>query len=215
MGDLVGYLLAGVGGGAVVAALAVGLVLCFRTSGTVNFAYGAIGMYLAYVFLELRRTGELLLPVVALPARLPLVARPTVATALIVMVLVGALLGAALYWCVFRPLRNAPALGRVVASLGVFIYLQDATRRSNAVIAKAREDAAARNNPDRQKYVKKHSDNGYKTMVNVATMAASQASAQTAETMKRAAPTLFDHFPPMPQGVAPEWNVTGRTSLPD
>jgi hypothetical protein len=99
--------------------------------------------------------------------------------------------------------------------VNVFIYLQDATRRSNAVIAKAREDAAARNNPDRQKYVKKHPDNSYKTMVNVASMAASQASAQTAETMKRAAPTLYEHFPPMPQGVAPEWNVTGRTSLPD
>ena len=123
-----GYLLAGVGGGAVVAALAVGLVLCFRTSGGVNFAYGAIGMYLAYVFLELRRTGDLLLPVVAIPSRVPLVARPTVATALIVMVVVGALLGAALYWCIFRPLRNSPALGRVVASLGVFVYLQEVVR---------------------------------------------------------------------------------------
>jgi branched-chain amino acid transport system permease protein len=128
MPDAVGYLLAGVGGGAVVAALAVGLVLCFRTSGAVNFAYGAIGMYLAYVFLELRRTGELLLPVVVLPARLPLVARPTVATALVVMMAVAALLGAALYWLIFRPLRNAPPLGRVVASLGLFVYLQEVVR---------------------------------------------------------------------------------------
>ena len=128
MTEIVGYLLAGVGGGAVVAALALGLVLCFRTSGVVNFAYGAMGMYLAYVFLELRRTGDLLLPVVVLPSRVSLIPRPTVATALVVMVVVGALLGAALYWFVFRPLRNAPALGRVVASLGVFVYLQEVVR---------------------------------------------------------------------------------------
>lgn len=123
-----GYLLAGLGGGAVVAALAVGLVLCFRTSGVVNFAYGAMGMYLAYVYLELRRTGELLLPVVGLPARIPLIARPTVATALVVAVIAAAVLGAAVYWLVFRPLRNAPALARVVASLGLLVYLQEVVR---------------------------------------------------------------------------------------
>lgn len=123
-----GYLLAGLGGGAVVAALAVGLVLCFRTSGVVNFAYGAMGMYLAYVYLELRRTGELLLPVVGLPARIPLIARPTVATALVVAVIAAAVFGAAVYWLVFRPLRNAPALARVVASLGLLVYLQEVVR---------------------------------------------------------------------------------------
>jgi len=128
VGTSVGYLLAGLGGGAVVAALAVGLVLCFRTSGVVNFAYGAMGMYLAYVFFELRRTGELLLPVVGLPSRVPLVARPTVATALIIMVVVAAVLGACVHWFVFRPLRHAPPLARVVASLGLLIYLQEVVR---------------------------------------------------------------------------------------
>ena len=123
-----GYLLAGLGGGAVVAALAIGLVLCFRTSGVVNFAYGAMGMYLAYVFFELRRTGDLLLPVVGLPSRVPIVARPTVATALLIMIVVAALLGAAVHWLVFRPLRNAPPLARVVASLGLLIYLQEVVR---------------------------------------------------------------------------------------
>lgn len=123
-----GYLLAGLGGGAVVAALAVGLVLCFRTSGVVNFAYGAMGMYLAFVYLELRRTGELLLPVVGLPARVPLIQRPTVATALVVALIAAAVFGAAVYWLVFRPLRNAPALARVVASLGLLVYLQEVVR---------------------------------------------------------------------------------------
>lgn len=128
MGDIIGYLLAGIGGGAVVAALGVGLVLCFRTSGSVNFAYAATGMYLAYVFIELRRTGELLLPVVIAPSRIALISRPTTATALIIMMIVAALFGAALYWLVFRPLRRASALGQVVASLGIFIYLAEVVR---------------------------------------------------------------------------------------
>jgi branched-chain amino acid transport system permease protein len=125
---VIGYLLAGLGGGAVVAALAVGLVLCFRTSGVVNFAYGAMGMYAAFVFTELRRTGELLLPVIGLPSRVPIIDRPTVMSALVVAALVGAALGAIVFWLVFRPLRSAPALARVVASLGVLVYLQEVVR---------------------------------------------------------------------------------------
>jgi branched-chain amino acid transport system permease protein len=125
---MVGYLLAGLGGGAVVAALAIGLVLCFRTSGVVNFAYGAMGMYAAFVFVELRRTGELLLPVVGLPSRVALVSRPTVATALVVAAVMGAVLGAIVFWLVFRPLRAASSLARVVASLGLLVYLQEVVR---------------------------------------------------------------------------------------
>jgi len=33
--------------------------------------------------------------------------------------------------------------------------------------------------------------------------------------MKRVAPPTFDsQFPPLPTGSAPEWNTSGRTSLP-
>ena len=51
-------MLAGLGGGAVVASLALGLVLSFRSSGVVNFAHAAMGMYVAYAFFEFRETGE-------------------------------------------------------------------------------------------------------------------------------------------------------------
>ena len=104
--------------------------------------------------------------------------------------------------------------------VNVHIYLQDPTRRSTTVLAKAKEDAALRANPDRVKYVKKPPGNGYnngyseRQLVNVADMAANRAVMNSTE-LKRAAPTLFDHFPPLPNGPAPEWNISGKTPLPD
>jgi branched-chain amino acid transport system permease protein len=112
--------------------LAIGLVLTYRASNVLNFAHAAMGMYLAYAYYGLRnynlasteRGGDLVLPVIGLPSKVHLVDRPTVATALMIVILLGALLGAIVYGLVFRPLRNAPPLARVVASLGVFLYLQ-------------------------------------------------------------------------------------------
>lgn len=105
--------------------------------------------------------------------------------------------------------------------VNVHIYLQDPTRRSTTVLIKAKEDAALRNNPDRVKYVKKppgvgYNNNGYseRQLVNVADMAANRAVMNSAE-LKRTAPTLGEFFPPLPLGPAPEWNVSGRTPLPD
>ena len=112
--------------------LALGLVLSFRASGVVNLAHGAMGMYLAYVFFELRNFdtdlagdpgGDLVLPVLGLPARIHIVDRPTVFTAALCTIVVATLFGAAVYGLVFRPLRSAPPLARVVASLGLFLYL--------------------------------------------------------------------------------------------
>lgn len=128
MSAYLGYLLAGLGGGAVVASLALGLVLTHRSSGVVNFAHGAMGVYVAFAFYEFRRTGDLVLPVLGLPARVHLLARPTIAAALVLAVLLSAAVGVATYWLVFRPLRQAPALAKVVASLGLLLYLQELVR---------------------------------------------------------------------------------------
>ena len=51
-------LLLGLGAGAVIASLALGLVVAYRASGVVNFAHAALGMYVAFAYFELRRTGE-------------------------------------------------------------------------------------------------------------------------------------------------------------
>ena len=48
IGEYSGFILAGLGGGAVVAALALGLVLTNRATGVINFAFGAMGMYVAF-----------------------------------------------------------------------------------------------------------------------------------------------------------------------
>ena len=94
----------------------------------VNFAHAAMGMYVAYAFFEFRETGDLVLPILGLPERLHLVARPTLATSLVLAVLLGAAVGLVVYALVFRPLRQSPVLGRVVASLGLLLYIQEMIR---------------------------------------------------------------------------------------
>jgi branched-chain amino acid transport system permease protein len=132
MTDYLQQSLTGLGAGAVIAVLAIGLVLTFRASNVVNLAHAAMGMYVAYVYYTLRNFtlgtsqlgGDLVVPIIGLPTRVHLVDRPTVATALVIALVVAAVLGAVTYGLVFRLLRNAPPLARVVASLGVFLYLQ-------------------------------------------------------------------------------------------
>ena len=128
MSTYLGYLLAGIGGGAVIASLALGLVLTWRASGVVNFAHAAMGTYVAFAYFEFRDRGDLVLPVLGLPARFHLLDTPTLAAALTFAIIVSAVLGLTVYWLVFRPLRRAPALARVVASLGLYLYLQEITR---------------------------------------------------------------------------------------
>lgn len=120
------YLLLGLGGGAVVAALGIGLVIGYRASGVVNFAHAALGMWIAFTYFDLRAHGELIVPILGLPDRLRVVPagyRLSWATALGVTLVLAAIYGLLVYLLVFRPMRRAPALGKVVASLGLFLYL--------------------------------------------------------------------------------------------
>ena len=87
------------------AALGLGLVLVHRASGVVNFAHGAMAMLVTYAFVELRPDLGLW-------------------PALAVSVVAAAALGLAVDGLVFRPLRPAPALARVVASVGLLATLQ-------------------------------------------------------------------------------------------
>ena len=114
----------GLGTGAVYAALGLGLVLEHRASGVVNFAQGAMAAYATFVFVELRATGDLVLPLVGLPARFHLAGQPPLWACLAVASTVAAALGLAVHALVFRPLRSAPVLARVVASVGLLVALQ-------------------------------------------------------------------------------------------
>lgn len=103
-------------------------MLTWRTSRVVNFAHAAMGTYVAYATFEFRDSGDLVLPVLGLPARVHLLPTPTLAASLVFALLLSSALGLAVYWLVFRPLRGANALVRVVASLGLYLYLQEITR---------------------------------------------------------------------------------------
>ena len=117
------FLLLGLGPGAVYAALGIGLALTFRSSGVINFAYGAIAMFATYAFLALRVYGDLLLPLPGSPGRIHVgvMATGVAATVAIAETVATAL---ALHWLVFRPLRKAPPVAGVVASVGLMVAFQ-------------------------------------------------------------------------------------------
>lgn len=137
----------GIAQGALIAAIGLGVVLTYRGAGVVNFANATVAMYAAYVYAGLRSRGELFVP--PLPNPLALVEGvvhwfqatdtldlpdwPTrvswagpmgMPAALALSVLFCVLLGLLLHLGVFRPLRNAPMLAKIVASVGVLLLLQ-------------------------------------------------------------------------------------------
>lgn len=122
MSQHVTFLVLGLASGAVFAALAMALVVTYRSSGALNFAIAPIALHAAYTYAFLRR-GELMIPVpvfrdmVALPWALGLV------PAIVLTLAIEAVVGMVLYLIVFRPLRRAAPLARAIASLGVMLAL--------------------------------------------------------------------------------------------
>ena len=135
------FLLLGIGAGAIYAAIAIGLLLTFRSSGVVNFAHGAAAMYAAYVFVGLRTDGDLLLPLPGAAGRLHLHPMGS-GVAAAIAVTATTLLELGLYYAVFRPLRDAPPLSRLLASVGVMVALQAREVRTVPM-----EDAGTRQRP--------------------------------------------------------------------
>jgi branched-chain amino acid transport system permease protein len=145
-GRSAGALLFGLAAGAMVAAISLGVVLTYKGSGVVNFASGAIAMYAAYVYMDLRTQGDLFIPPLPNPLALieglahefgaggvKLPSWPTQVSlggpwpflpALIVALAASVLVGLILHVLVFRPLRGAPPLAKVVASVGLLVVLQ-------------------------------------------------------------------------------------------
>ena len=121
--DHVASLLLGLGNGGVFAALAVAIVVTYRSSGVLNFGTGVIALYVAYIYAGLRR-GELLLIFPGLPNHIDLGSPMAFGPAAAIALVFAAALGAILYVVVFRPLRDAPELAKAVASLGVLVVLQ-------------------------------------------------------------------------------------------
>jgi branched-chain amino acid transport system permease protein len=117
------FLVLGLGPGAVYAGLGLGLVLTYRGSGVLNLAHGAMAMYSAYVYAELRSSGNLVLPGVPGTHHLGNVgAAPALAMALVVAALLGLIAHVLIFGRLQR--RGAPALASVVATVGLMLALQ-------------------------------------------------------------------------------------------
>jgi branched-chain amino acid transport system permease protein len=117
------FALLGLGTGALIAGIAVGLVQNYRGSGVTNLALGAVAMLGGYEFYVLRTAGSLWLPLPAVPLihlGSPWGLAPSLVVALAACALTGALFDVA----VLRRLRGAPALAKLVASLGLLLTLQ-------------------------------------------------------------------------------------------
>src|SRR5581483_8690537 len=125
MSSYILFLILGLGSGATYAILGLGLVLKYRSGGVVDFAHGALAMWIAYVFVDLRTTGVLPLPWIVLPHQVTLNSTGIDTTlAVVISLLYAALLGAILYLAVYRPLRAAAPLTRICASVGVMLSFE-------------------------------------------------------------------------------------------
>ncbi|HEV2536397.1 MAG TPA: ABC transporter permease [Streptosporangiaceae bacterium] len=120
------FLILGLGSGATYAVLGQGLVLKYRSAGVVDFAHGAVAMFIAYVFVNLRSFGQLELPVVLIPHQISLNGGTGLGTglAIVISLVYAAVLGLVLYVLIYRPIRSASPLTRVCASVGVMLGLE-------------------------------------------------------------------------------------------
>jgi branched-chain amino acid transport system permease protein len=114
------FLILGFSSGAIYVALALGLLVIYRGTAVINFAQGAMAMWGAYTFATLRTSGNLVLPVGTVHLADQISAWP----AAIIGLVTGAVVGVLAHFLVFRPLRRAPVLAQVVASIALMIMIQ-------------------------------------------------------------------------------------------
>jgi len=134
MKDALAFLVLGLGPGGFFALLAIGIVIAYRGSGVINFAQGAVAMFVSFEYYSIRKKGILRMPWVDvlpthqlnLPVNIKLSSSGTVGylPGMALAMFMAFVLGAMAHYLVFRPLRNAAPLGKVIGSLGIMLYLQ-------------------------------------------------------------------------------------------
>ena len=107
MTDLVSYAIRGVPIGCVFALMAVGVVLTYKTSGVFNLAFGAQAFVSAAVYYETRVRHDW----------------PIWLAFLVAVVALGPAIGYVLDRALFRHLRTAPPIARLVTSLGLLVAI--------------------------------------------------------------------------------------------
>lgn len=123
MGQFLQFVFLGLSAGAIYSVLASSLVGIYAATGIINFAQGAIGLYSVYLVAALRTDGSLVLPIGTLS--LGSESDPTSMELAVVLGVLSAVVWALLaHVLVFRPLRSAPVLAQVVASVGLMLFIQ-------------------------------------------------------------------------------------------
>jgi len=90
---------------------AAGLVLTYTTSGIFNFAQGALGMFFAFVYWQLKA-----------PTESGGWGLPSVPSLIVVIFVVAPLLGAVIERLVMRQLADAPLVAKLVATIGLLAF---------------------------------------------------------------------------------------------
>src|ERR1041385_3981573 len=107
METFLAFTVVGIVTGAIYAVSASGLVVTYTTSGIFNFAHGAIGMFMAFVYWELRVHRHW-------PAPIALI---------VVLFVLSPLLGAIIERTMMRRLYAAPMRVAIVTTLALFLIL--------------------------------------------------------------------------------------------
>jgi branched-subunit amino acid ABC-type transport system permease component len=107
--ELLGYVIRGIPFGCVFGLMAMGLVLTYKTSGVFNLAFGAQAFVSAAIYYQLRVESEW----------------PIIPAFLVAVVVVAPLVGFILERFIFRYLRTAPAVAKLVTTLGLLVALPE------------------------------------------------------------------------------------------
>ena len=105
--SILGFVITGVALGSIYGVAAQGLVVTYATSGVFNFAQGAIGMFLAYVYWEFRVDIGL----------------PTIVGILLTVLVAAPLMGVLIERLIMRFLTDSPIVAQLVVTIGLMLGL--------------------------------------------------------------------------------------------
>jgi ABC-type branched-subunit amino acid transport system ATPase component/branched-subunit amino acid ABC-type transport system permease component len=118
------FVILGLGIGVVYAGLGLSLLVTYRGANVINFAIGAVAMWGGYVYYGLRSAGRLYFPVVGVPSSISVGGPVPLWVAIVGGVASAAALNLVAQVVIFRPLRRAPDLAKIVASVGLMLLVQ-------------------------------------------------------------------------------------------
>ena len=104
---IIGFLITGVALGSIYGVAAQGLVVTYATSGVFNFAQGAIGMFLAFVYWQLRVDIGL----------------PTIVGILLTVLVAAPVMGVLIERLIMRFLTDSPIVAQLVVTIGLMLGL--------------------------------------------------------------------------------------------